>query len=88
MVKADKSALAQVFFNLLVNSIEAMPQGGVITIKTGKEGNFCRVELTDTGSGIRGHDLTHVFEPFFTTKLAGKNSGLRFSLGTSHHRTS
>ena len=71
------SSLNQVWTNLLDNAIDALPaQGGELTLRTVREGNFVRVFLIDNGSGIPADVLPHIFEPFFTTKQAGDGSGL------------
>lgn len=71
------SSLNQVWTNLLDNAIDALPaQGGELTLRTVREGDFVRVFLRDNGSGIPAEVLPHIFEPFFTTKQAGDGSGL------------
>jgi PAS domain S-box-containing protein len=77
----DRQALRQVFLNLLVNAIDAMPEGGTLTLRTFVErppGGPDRlvVEVADTGVGIPPEHLTKVMEPFFTTKEEGKGTGL------------
>jgi PAS domain S-box-containing protein len=79
-IDADKNALSQVFAGLAANASEAMPEGGALIIKVDKNGNFCRIDFSDTGTGIPEKDLPHIFEPFFTTKFAGKNAGLGLAL--------
>ncbi len=83
-IEVDKDQMLQVFFNLLMNAIEAMPKGGKITIKTYKmaESEFsldkylCVIEIMDTGEGISKDNLRKLFEPFFTTKRDKKGIGL------------
>lgn len=89
---ADSKQLGQVFLNLLLNAIQAMPTGGQITLKTtmreidGTDGNapmardrVVEVALTDTGPGIPPHLLQDIFNPFFTTKHRGTGLGLSVS---------
>jgi PAS domain S-box-containing protein len=80
-VNLDRNRIQQVFINLFMNAIEAMPRGGQLKIRTyGKRGQkhqgIVLVELEDTGAGIPDHLLEKVFEPFFTTKDIGKGTGL------------
>ncbi len=96
-VLIDASQLEQILVNLCVNARDAMPEGGGLQIKTdltslGIEdarafadvapGDFVRISVSDTGSGISEAVLSHVFEPFFTTKEAGQGTGL--GLATVH----
>lgn len=71
-VKADKAGLEQVLLNLILNAVQAMPEGGVLGVRTG-EGFF---EISDTGCGIEEKDLAHIFDPFYTTKDGGAGLGL------------
>jgi PAS domain S-box-containing protein len=68
----------QVFLNLTLNALEAMPGGGRLRIGTDCTGDpaWVRVTFADTGSGIAPDDLSHVFEPFYTTKTEGLGLGL------------
>ncbi len=78
----DKNKMEQVFVNIFVNAIQAMPQGGTLTLRTstaplGPGGMpVVSVEIDDTGPGIPETYLTKVFDPFFTTKPAGQGTGL------------
>ncbi len=84
VVEVDKNQMLQVFFNLLMNAIDAMPKGGEITIKTYKmapsesslDDSLCVIEITDKGEGISKDNLKKLFEPFFTTKRDKKGIGL------------
>jgi len=75
-VEGDMNQLQQVLLNLALNACEAMPSGGVITIRTAIEEGLIVVRLTDTGCGIKKEHLGQIFEPFFTTKPVGKGTGL------------
>lgn len=68
--------LNQVFMNLLLNAAQAIPEKGVVTVRTGQNGDEVWVEVSDTGKGIRPEDMPRLFEPFFTTKPQGQGTGL------------
>jgi len=83
-VQIDREQIKQVFLNILLNAIEATPEKGRITVKTGsfvKPGGepYVRIEFTDTGCGILPDHLEEIFNPFFTTKTAGSGLGLSIS---------
>ncbi|HTY44412.1 MAG TPA: ATP-binding protein, partial [Patescibacteria group bacterium] len=87
LISADNILLEEVFFNLLINAVEAMDTGGDITIRTylaqdpQKPGESrLVVEVADTGKGISQRNLPRIFEPFFTTKEQGKGTGLGLSM--------
>lgn len=77
-VLADPMQLQQIFLNLLLNSVEAMPAGGTITLRTSHrpETGFVEVEVSDSGKGISEGVLGNIFKPFFTTKSHGTGLGL------------
>jgi two-component system NtrC family sensor kinase len=83
-VRGAFNQLRQVFLNLFLNAIHAMPSGGKITVEglSGEPDRVC-VEVTDTGSGIPADILPHIFDPFFTTKDPGKGTGLGLSVSYS-----
>jgi signal transduction histidine kinase len=68
--------LNQVWTNLIVNAIDAMPEGGHLRIRTFQDLHDVLVEIEDDGSGIAADVLPHIFEPFFTTKGVGEGTGL------------
>jgi PAS domain S-box-containing protein len=90
-VKADPGQIEQVILNLAVNSRDAMPAGGKLTITAGEveldendprnhegapAGKYVVLSVSDTGSGMDTETQAHIFEPFFTTKAPGKGTGL------------
>ena len=70
----------QVFLNLLVNATQAMKQRGRITLRSGTDGEFAWVSVSDTGAGIEPAALSRIFEPFYTTKPVGEGTGLGLSV--------
>ena len=75
-VYCNPHRLKQVFLNLFKNAIEAMPDGGRLSIKAGREKEMLRVEIMDTGNGILEEELNSIFKPFYTTKMDGSGLGL------------
>lgn len=80
MAMADKDQMTQVFSNLIKNSIDAMPNGGKITIDMQHKGNDVIFKVGDTGTGIAKENLGRIFTPFFTTKPIGKGTGLGLAI--------
>jgi signal transduction histidine kinase len=80
-VMVDPEQLQQVILNLLLNAIQAMPQGGSIILSTsvGAEGKEIQITVADTGRGIPPEHLSRIFDPFFTTKERGTGLGLAVS---------
>ncbi|ULL15756.1 sensor histidine kinase [Paenibacillus sp. H1-7] len=77
----DKAQLAEVFTNVLTNAVEAMPGGGLLTVKLTETKRNITVEIKDTGIGMDKKQLKQVFDPFYTTK-GGKK--FNFGLGMSY----
>jgi signal transduction histidine kinase len=75
-ITADPSQLYQVLVNLVVNSIQAMPQGGRLTIRTLSENDHVLLMVEDTGIGMSPEILAKIFLPFFTTKDINEGTGL------------
>jgi PAS domain S-box-containing protein len=80
-VVTDGNQLSQVFVNMILNAVDAMPEGGCLTIRSGLSNGYITVEFEDTGVGIPKENLTKVFDPFFTTKDKGTGLGLSVSYG-------
>ena len=82
IARADPRHLKQVIWNLLNNSVDAMPTGGLIQMqamvlgKSGAEDDRIEIRLSDTGVGIPAENLSHIFDPFFSTKPRGSGLGL------------
>lgn len=80
-IQADSAQLQQVFINLIRNGIEAMPDGGTVTLTTRPlNGQQVEIRISDTGSGIPPENLGKLFTPFYTTKPVGKGTGLGLSI--------
>ena len=68
-VEVDKDKIRQVLSNIIVNAIQAMPEGGELRLETAYDGNFAQVVVSDTGVGIPKENLHKIFEPLFTCLL-------------------
>jgi len=93
-IEGDVSQIEQVLLNLILNAVDAMPEGGEITIRTQEislpdrrrylvhlpPGRYVHLSVADTGVGIPQEHLPHIFEPFYTTKERGKGTGLGLAM--------
>lgn len=76
MVRADRNQLKQVFFNVARNAMDAMNEGGQLTISARVDDDYVYVGFADTGAGIDQESMARLFEPYFTTKQQGNGLGL------------
>ncbi|HLP25137.1 MAG TPA: ATP-binding protein, partial [Acidobacteriota bacterium] len=95
---ADKGQLGQVVQNLVINAVQAMPQGGLVRIRAGNcslgsgsvgalvAGDYVKISVSDTGTGIAPDHLSKIFDPYFTTKQQGSGLGLAtvYSIARKH----
>jgi two-component system, NtrC family, sensor kinase len=79
-VMGSANRLQQVFLNLFLNARDAMPNGGMLEVRTGANNGSVEVEVTDTGIGIPMENVARIFDPFFTTKASGRGTGLGLSV--------
>ncbi len=78
-IRASREQLGQVILNLMLNAIEAMPEGGWLGIATRRGDQHLTITVKDSGPGIPADDLERIFDPFFTTKEQGTGLGLSVS---------
>ena len=79
-LNAQGERLQQVFINIILNALDAMPQGGDLRIRLSLEDGAEVVRISDTGTGIKPEHRSRIFDPFFTTKGVGKGTGLGLSI--------
>jgi signal transduction histidine kinase len=84
-VLADQDQVKQIFLNIAINAVQAMPRGGKLTVglaegrpkaRPGANNSMVRIFFQDTGSGIPAGELKNIFEPFFSSKKGGTGLGL------------
>jgi PAS domain S-box-containing protein len=88
-VPGDEGQLSQVFLNLVINALQAMPSGGALSVVTQAQNGCAEVSVKDTGEGIPRDVLPHVFDPYFTTRPGGVGLGLVIAhrIVEGHHGT-
>lgn len=79
-IYSDKALLHSVLLNIVKNSSDAQPQGGIIRFQTIVDEEIAIIQISDEGTGITDENLKRIFEPFFTTKSADKGTGLGLAL--------
>ncbi|MFO7605667.1 MAG: DUF3365 domain-containing protein [Desulfurivibrionaceae bacterium] len=79
----DTEALKQTLLNIGLNGIQAMPEGGTLSVDSRESGRELIISISDTGMGMAPGDLDHIFEPFYTTKGQGEGTGLGLSVSFS-----
>jgi signal transduction histidine kinase len=80
VVEMDKAHMVQALINLVLNSIQAMDNGGAITIRGEEKNGLAEIQVEDDGPGIPPDVLPRIFDPFFTTKEVGRGTGLGLSI--------
>ncbi|MGH9594732.1 MAG: ATP-binding protein, partial [Bryobacteraceae bacterium] len=87
LIKADPDLLHRALSNLVLNSLDAMPAGGTLTIRTAHKNGLVRVEVSDTGTGLTPEECERLFTPYYTTKRHGTGLGLAVvqSVISDHH---
>jgi two-component system nitrogen regulation sensor histidine kinase NtrY len=75
-IAADAELLHRAFFNLALNALDAMPQGGTLSLRTRQNGNRAIVEIADTGTGLSAEECDRLFTPYYTSKAHGTGLGL------------
>ena len=76
MVQLDRKSFHRAFLNLMLNAIQAMPDGGDLVVRTRTYANLVVIDLIDTGTGIDERVIPHIFDAFYSTKQGGSGLGL------------
>lgn len=86
-VALDPDLMHRVISNLFLNAIDAMPEGGTLTLRTRDRGEHARIEIGDTGVGLTSEERERIFTPYYTTKKHGTGLGLAVvqSIVSDHH---
>jgi signal transduction histidine kinase len=86
-IQADPEQLSRAVQNLVLNAIDAMPQGGALTVRTQAHDGAVRLEVSDTGEGLTKEERQRLFTPYYTTKKHGTGLGLAIvqSVISDHH---
>jgi signal transduction histidine kinase len=83
LVTADRIRIEQLFLNLVLNALQAMPEGGSLSLRTFRRGDREVAEVQDTGTGIPESIRDRIFDPFFTTREVGAGTGLGLAVSDS-----
>ena len=75
-LRGDEGQLSQVFLNIVINALQAMPSGGTLMVTTRRSDGWAEIAVRDSGEGIQREILPHVFDPYFTTRPRGVGLGL------------
>jgi len=75
-VQLDPEQMTRVVRNLILNAVDAMPEGGTLTVRTASRGEVVRLEISDTGQGLTPEECERLFTPYYTTKTHGTGLGL------------
>ncbi len=75
----DEASIHAAIMNLMLNAIQAMPEGGTLTVKTEMESDVITVKISDTGKGMTQEQIKNVFEPFYTTRAQGLGLGMPYA---------
>ena len=88
-IDADPDLLHRAFQNLVLNALDAMPAGGMLTLRTADANDTVRIEVADTGKGLTPEECSRLFTPYYTTKQQGTGLGLAIvqSVVADHHGT-
>ena len=76
MIQGDAEQIKQVFFNVIGNAIDAVPEGAEIRVISGLDDEYVFAQVVDQGSGIAKENISRVFEPYFSTKKSGHGIGM------------
>jgi signal transduction histidine kinase len=89
MVSADAELLHRALSNLVLNAIDAMPDGGTLTAVAARKGDVVQIKISDTGTGLTPEECQRLFTPYYTTKQHGTGLGLAIvqSVVADHHGT-
>ena len=75
-IAADPDLLHRALSNLVLNAMDAMPEGGTLTLRTSRQGENARIEVSDTGKGLTPEECERLFTPYYTSKAHGTGLGL------------
>src|SRR2546428_9207033 len=76
LIAADPELLHRALSNLVLNAMDAMPNGGTLTLRTHQDGDRVFIEVSDTGSGLTAEECERLFTPYYTSKAHGTGLGL------------